>query len=194
MTRAAGSRSRNVASVIDSIGGIDEHGDANRTRHQFTQQFQPFCRQLGSEKIDSRQVAARPGEARDQTQPDRVFARRRRQWESSWLPPWPRTREAACPQRSRRPDGEPDRPPAPAAGRVDCRPSGIRSPHSRPRRSRPPSGPGEIRADAPPSRQAMGYGGIRSPASPAAARARRAATHRRATQNAEKFPPPHVRP
>ena len=32
--------------------------------------------------------------------------------------------------------GEPDRPPAPAAGRIGSRPSGIRSPRSRPRHSR----------------------------------------------------------
>ena len=58
-------------------------------------------------------------------------------------------------RRSRRPVGEPDRPPAPAADRFDSRPSGIRSPRSRPRHSRCPSGPGEMRADGPRSRQAM---------------------------------------
>ena len=58
------------------IGGtcrIDEHGHASGRGHQLTQQFQPLCRQLGIEKIDSCQVAARPGEARDKTKPDRVF-------------------------------------------------------------------------------------------------------------------------
>src|SRR5262249_1458313 len=34
---------------------------------------QPLCRQLALEKIDAGQVAARPGEACDKTEPDRVF-------------------------------------------------------------------------------------------------------------------------
>ena len=36
--------------------------------------LQPLCRQLAIEKIDAGQVAARPGEARDKTKLDRVFA------------------------------------------------------------------------------------------------------------------------
>src|SRR5262249_62197703 len=36
-------------------------------------EFQPFCYQLITEKIDARRVAARPSEAGDKTQPDRVF-------------------------------------------------------------------------------------------------------------------------
>ena len=58
---------------IRSIGRIDEHGNTSGCGHQLTQEFQPLCRQLGREKIDARQVAARPGEARDKTKPDRVF-------------------------------------------------------------------------------------------------------------------------
>ena len=64
-------------------------------------------------------------------------------------------------RRSRRPAGEPNRPPAPAADPFDSRPSGIRSPRSRPRHSRSPSGPGEIRADGRPTRQAIW--GLRNP-------------------------------
>jgi hypothetical protein len=41
--------------------------------HQRTQEFQPLCRQLRGEEINAGQVAARPGEARDQTKPDWVF-------------------------------------------------------------------------------------------------------------------------
>src|SRR5215475_1151819 len=37
------------------------------------QQVEPLCRQLTAEKIDSCQVAARPGEAGDKTEPDRVL-------------------------------------------------------------------------------------------------------------------------
>ena len=59
---------------------------------------------------------------------------------------------------------------------IDSRPSGIRSPRSRPRHSRCPSGPGEMRADGPRSCQAIWRRGTRSPASPAAARAPRAAS------------------
>ena len=55
------------------VSRIDEHGDTRRSGHQLTQQFQPLCRQLGVEKIDACQVAARPGEAGDKTEPDRVF-------------------------------------------------------------------------------------------------------------------------
>jgi hypothetical protein len=38
-----------------------------------TQEFQPLCRQLSIEKVDTRCVAARPGEAGDKTNPDWVF-------------------------------------------------------------------------------------------------------------------------
>src|SRR5215831_11410358 len=54
------------------IGRIDQHGNAGSPRHQLSQQFQPLCRQLNYEKIDPRQVATRPGEARDKTMSDRV--------------------------------------------------------------------------------------------------------------------------
>ena len=56
------------------IGRIDEHGHTSGSGHQLAQQLQPLCRQLGIEKIDPCQVAARPGEAGDKTKPDRVFA------------------------------------------------------------------------------------------------------------------------
>src|SRR5262249_19241801 len=56
-----------------SSGRIDEHGDTSRARHHLTQEFKPLCGQLTTEKIDPCQVAARPREARDQAQPDRVL-------------------------------------------------------------------------------------------------------------------------
>ena len=55
-------------------GRIDEHGHTSGCGHQLTQELQPLCRQLGTEKIDSCQVAARTGEAGDKTVPDRVIA------------------------------------------------------------------------------------------------------------------------
>ena len=42
--------------------------------NQFAQNFQPLCHQLAREKIDARQVAARAGEAGDETELDRVLA------------------------------------------------------------------------------------------------------------------------
>src|SRR5262245_11516602 len=41
--------------------------------HQVTQELQSLCGQLGTEKIDTCQVAARPRETGDQTKPDWVF-------------------------------------------------------------------------------------------------------------------------
>ncbi len=60
-------------SLGSGISRIDEHGHTSGAGHQLTQQFQPLCRHLGVEKIDSCQVAARPGEAGDKSEPDRVF-------------------------------------------------------------------------------------------------------------------------
>ena len=65
------------------IGWIDEHGNTNGLGHQLTQEFQPLRRQLANKKIDSCQVAARPGEARDK----RGLRRLRKQWGLSWSPP-----------------------------------------------------------------------------------------------------------
>ena len=63
MARAARLMSLNVVSVV--LEPDDEHGNPSGCRHQFTQELQPFCGQLGIEKIDAGQVAARPGEAGD---------------------------------------------------------------------------------------------------------------------------------
>ena len=52
---------------------IDEYSHASSLGYQFTQEFQPLCGQLTTEKIDSCQIAARPGKAGDKTLPDRVF-------------------------------------------------------------------------------------------------------------------------
>src|SRR6188474_1622693 len=57
---------------IRNIGRIDEHSNAFGPGHERTQQFQALCRQLGIEKIDSRQIAIRSSEARDKTKSDRV--------------------------------------------------------------------------------------------------------------------------
>ena len=85
---------------------------------------------------------------------------------------------AAVPsRRSPPPGGGPNRPPAPAVDRIDPPPSGIRSRRSGPRHSRFPSSPcRNARHDVRASRQASGCRETRSPASPAAAPAPRAAT------------------
>src|SRR6266576_4197363 len=41
-------------------GRVDEHANASGCGYQLTYEFQPLRRQLSTEKIDSRQVAARP--------------------------------------------------------------------------------------------------------------------------------------
>ena len=50
------------------MGRIDEHGNTNGPGHQLTQEFQALRRQLSREKIDPREVAARPGQAGDKDQ------------------------------------------------------------------------------------------------------------------------------
>ncbi len=59
---------------VSRIRRIDEHGHTSHSGQQLTQELQPFCRQLITEKIDPCQIAARPGEAGDKTKLDRVFA------------------------------------------------------------------------------------------------------------------------
>src|SRR5262245_56794399 len=56
-----------------SVCRIDQHGDTNCLGHQIMQESQPLCRQLSREKIHAGRVAARPRQAGDETQPDRVF-------------------------------------------------------------------------------------------------------------------------
>jgi hypothetical protein len=72
---AAGCRfrfSRRCFGIL-SVSWIDQNGHTSDCGHQFTQKAQPFRRQLATEEIDSGQVAVRPGEAGDETKPDRVI-------------------------------------------------------------------------------------------------------------------------
>ena len=64
---------------IGRIRRIYEHGYTSHSGHHLSQELQPLCRQLITEKIDSRQVAAWPGEAGHKTQLHRVFADAERQ-------------------------------------------------------------------------------------------------------------------
>jgi hypothetical protein len=55
-------------------GRINEYRHACGSRHQHTEQFQAFRRQLTTTEIYTRDVSARPSEAGDKTKPDGVFA------------------------------------------------------------------------------------------------------------------------
>ena len=57
---------------VHRVGRIDEDGNTSGCGHQLAQEFQALCRQLDREKIDPRQVSARPGEAGDQPELERV--------------------------------------------------------------------------------------------------------------------------
>jgi hypothetical protein len=51
MVRAAACASLDVASAFIGLAGLSSRRDTTRSRHQFTQQLQPLCRQLGIEKV-----------------------------------------------------------------------------------------------------------------------------------------------
>src|SRR5262249_46188716 len=52
---------------------IDEHGDVTSCGYELAQEFQPFCYQLITEKVDARRVAAGTGEAGDKGGAGGVF-------------------------------------------------------------------------------------------------------------------------
>ena len=120
-------------------------------------------------------VAARPIEAGDEAVLDRVAAGREddryRRGRS-----FGREHGNGVSERSRPPAAESDRPPRPATDPMALRRSEIRSRHSGPRQSLLPSSPGGTRSRGSLRRRATRCETTRSPASPAAARAPRAAT------------------
>jgi hypothetical protein len=56
------------------MGRIDQHGNSHSPRHQLTQKSKPLCCQISGEKVDTRQVATRPGKASDEPIPHGVAA------------------------------------------------------------------------------------------------------------------------
>jgi hypothetical protein len=56
------------------VGRIHKHRHANCCRHQVPQECEPLRHQFVNEIVDNRHVAAWPGEAGNQTKPDRVVA------------------------------------------------------------------------------------------------------------------------
>ena len=103
--------------LLDRSVGLTNSGYALGCRDQLTQQPQPLCPQFNVEEVDAGGIAARPIEARDQTEADRVAAREDdRDRRGRRLG---RQRRSGVPaRRSRSPDGEPDRPRARAVDRI----------------------------------------------------------------------------
>jgi hypothetical protein len=62
-----------LAAAIVGSAGLTNPATRVGCGHQRAQELQPLRRQLGREEIDAGRVAAWPGEARDKTEPDRVF-------------------------------------------------------------------------------------------------------------------------
>ena len=143
---------------------------------QLAQQSQPLRRQLGDEKIDAGRIAARPVEAGDQAELDGVVADAEHDRDRRGRRLGRERRRTCWSRRSRSPGGGPDRPPAPATDHSGLPPSGIRSPRSGPRRSRLHRGPAGTRASSVSQNLRHAVEEPRSPASPAAAPAPRAAT------------------
>src|SRR5262249_38711851 len=71
-SHGAGSPFRVFQDAVHS-GRIDEQDNAGGWGYQFAQKSQALCRQLTAEEIDAGRVAAGTSEARNQTEPDRVF-------------------------------------------------------------------------------------------------------------------------
>ena len=54
MARRSGLHVSHSPSVVDGLAGLTSTATRARCGHQLAQQFQPLCRQLGVEKIDTR--------------------------------------------------------------------------------------------------------------------------------------------
>ncbi len=156
------------------IGRVDEQRNDGGRGDQLVQQLQPLRRQLRVQQAHAGEIAARPVQAGDKAELDRIEAHDEhdRNGRGRRLG---RQRRRCRSRRSRSLDGEPDRPQVPAVDRIGPPPSDIRSPRCGPRHNRLRSGrcgtrPNDAHAD-----QARQCRGTRSPASPAAARSPRAA-------------------
>ena len=150
MARAAASTSLNVVSAFAALAGLTSTATRAAAGTSSRRSSSRFAANSSTEKIDPGQVAARPGEAGDKTKPDRVFADDEDDRDRRGCRLGRQRRQGASGR------GDHGDPPANQFGRqrrqpidIDSRPSGIRSPRSRPRHSRSPSGPGEMRADGP---------------------------------------------
>ena len=87
------------------------------SRQQLAHELQPLRRQLPRQKIDTRYVAFRPGEAGDKPKPDWIQATLAKTIGIVAVAALAVNAEPVSGRRSPRPAGEPIRPPTPAA---DC--------------------------------------------------------------------------
>ena len=140
-------RSLNVRDkgLSEGIVGIDQHANAHGSRLQLMQQPKLLCPKLSNDKRDTGDIAARPVEAGDEAELNRVAAaceddRDRRSRRLGY------NCRGGVTQRSPSPDGVPDRLRVRAVGRIGPAPSDTRSPHSGPRRSRLHEGLGGMRS------------------------------------------------
>ena len=194
MARAAGSTSLNVVSVFAALAGLTSTATRAAPGTSSRRSSSRFAVNSPLKKLIP--VRLPPGRARLATRPSLTGSSPTMKTMGIVVVAALAANAAAVPpsRRSRRPAGEPVRPPAPAADRFDSPPSGIRSPRSRPRHSRCPSGPGEMRADDP--RYVSGDVGLRNPITgiAPAARALRAATRRRSAEQRDELAPSHLPP
>ena len=155
MARAAARTSLSVVSVIVGLAGLTSTARRAAPGTSSRRSSSRFAANSPTKKLIP--VRLPPGRARLATRPsrDRVFGDAKDDRDRRCCRLGCRRRGGRDRRQSRRPAGEPNRPPAPAADQFDSRPSGIRSRRSRPRHSRFLSGPGEMRADAPQMGQAM---------------------------------------
>ena len=140
--RAASCASRVSGSDV-GIGRIDEQANDGSVGHRFVQHLQPDCHRGRGEEAHAGDVAARPVEARDEPELDRVAADPKHDRDRRGRRLGRQRRSGCRPRRSRPPAGEPDRRPAPAADRIGFQRIGSRSRRCGPRRSPCCQGPGE---------------------------------------------------
>ena len=91
--RAAASNLSNVVSVAVALAGLTSTATRAAPGTSSRRSSSRFAANSWLKKLIPVSIAARPGEAGDKTELDRVFGRRRRRSGSSWSPPWPPARE-----------------------------------------------------------------------------------------------------
>jgi hypothetical protein len=74
IARPASSAALTVDSVFEQLPDGLTNTATRLTTGTRPREFKSLCRQLGAEEVDTRQIAARPREAREETKPDGVFA------------------------------------------------------------------------------------------------------------------------
>ena len=125
-----------VSMSVLVLPGFTSKATCPRPRHQLAQELQTLRRQQSGVQVDAGGVAAARARScpRARDEPGRSRSRTGSEWSRSRTsPPAPTWRRRS--RRSPRPCVGPDRRPAPAAGRIDPPPNGIRSRRYDPRHS-----------------------------------------------------------